>query len=45
MEKILEKSGNFVRGKKWEPWMVYCIHEKAYLSIRSYVDLDLFVEI
>ena len=20
MEKILEKSGNFVRGKKWEPW-------------------------
>ena len=20
MKKILEKSGNFVRGKKWEPW-------------------------
>ena len=21
MKKILEKSGNFVRGKKWEPWV------------------------
>ena len=23
MKKILEKSGNFVRGKKWEPWTTF----------------------
>ena len=24
MKKILEKSGNFIRGKKWEPWSQVC---------------------
>ena len=28
MKEILEKSGNFVRGKKWEPW-------KGYVSERN----------
>ena len=23
MEKILEKSGNFVSPEKWEPWLVF----------------------
>ena len=36
MKKILEKSGNFVRGKKWEPWDVVlldnCLTEKSITS-------------
>ena len=30
MKKILEKSGNFVRGKKWEP----CLHRYMYQELQ-----------
>ena len=25
MTEILEKSGNFMRGKKWEPWVLFSV--------------------
>ena len=35
MKNILEKSGNFVRGKKWEPCVVLlvCKNEKSDVSV------------
>ena len=42
MKKILEKSGNFVRGKKWEPWLLFQMNLMK--EIRDSIKDDRFPE-